>query len=556
MAEAVSIVDIQVKDEQFKKFAALFATYKAQLDEMPGAWADGAKAQTAATMAQSKAMQEASAEEKKQQDAAKKKKMEEEARVKRWKELASTSVNFAKNIASATLNMGKWLALTGVASAAFGAFGLDRLAGGVADTRKESMGLGTSAGELKSASLYFGKALSDVSGSLDAIHEMQMDRSKWGGFSAMGINPVRASGMDTTELLAEMMTKARDIFTRSGGNANTAKAYHLTDFLSLQDLSVLMRMMDDEYKNMLRQQSANVRPLGLNDRTQQAWQTLSIQLDAAGEKIKNVFVDKLTPLVGPLTQLSVAITAALREVLSTDTIKKWISDLSGAVTKFANYLTSDDFKADIQSTFDALDDLAGAVYSFAQSIGKLFNQDGGQPLKGSDYRTINEIGKTDPSLAGALRQYYENKNGGLSDNENLGIVQQHLLYKHSDAIDALVKKLEAHNGAIPGTLSNAQRAMFEMVQDLRKYAQNAPYRNTIHSIFDPFNKNPALVNKLSASTGYGANQKLDMLSDATINKLAAAMVKMANPNANVAITVNNQTGNNISAQARGVAVAQ
>jgi hypothetical protein len=266
------------------------------------------------------------------------------------------------------------------------------------------MGLGVTSGELQSLQLNYGKAI-DVDTMLQKINEARYDPTQRAAFLATGVTNQDLASKNNAQLLQEMIPLMRKRFMGYGQFAGAAP--YMTSFGSMSDLTRLSRMSPNELERMKRQSTADEKTLSMSDQIQRKWQDLSIQLSRAGTEIQNVLVDKLSRLTGPLVRLSKAFTDAVKTLLDDKIVSKWIDSLAAGIDKFAKYLASDDFKTDLHSFMDALDDAAGAIYAFARSVGKLFNTSE-VTLKGSQYHRINEIAKTDPKLASALEKFLEN----------------------------------------------------------------------------------------------------------------------------------------------------
>jgi len=391
-----SIIEIEVDDGPFNDFKVAFDKYQKALNESPAAWAKVGKA-TAPAAAATRSLAD-------QQEKFNKHAKSSESSMVRMAKHTKTMVG---DIKSATESLLKWSGIVATISGLIGAgglFGIDRLAASASNSRFRAMGLGISTAELNSANVNYSRAVGDPASTLGAIRDAQYDLSKRWAFSAMGVNP---AGKDAGQLLGPMIKAARASFIAAGSTQQGAEAHGLTQFFSMDDLVRFKSMSTAEIDAMIKRADADKKALALSDSASRSWQDLKIQLDRAETQIGNTFIKGLLPLTGPLTQLSAAFTQAVGDVMKSKDMAVWINNLAAGIKTLAGYLTSDGFRSDVSNFMDSLDDAAGAIYNFAERVGKLFGT-GEVTLKGSQYHKLREIARTDPALSSALRNFMEN----------------------------------------------------------------------------------------------------------------------------------------------------
>ena len=158
-----SVIEVQVSDESFKEFLALFEKYKSSVDKMPKGWgAIGSSVQNATKPVKNfvNSVHEAVNEFKKAESASGKMAAGLKLADRTVTSIARTTTSIARDVVSTTGQLAKW-ATFGIGT--FGAlaggslFGLDKLAAGAGDIRKQAQGLGVSGTELEASKIAFGK---------------------------------------------------------------------------------------------------------------------------------------------------------------------------------------------------------------------------------------------------------------------------------------------------------------------------------------------------------------------------------------------------------------
>lgn len=392
---AKSIVDIDVNDDKFVAFMEKFKEYQAALEELPEAWRGLAHGATDATKETAKAKAEGDLLAKAfsegasailsinsglerltdSLDRANKSQEDFNKKTRSSKGFLSDASKDAKSLAwhirDATTSLLSWGGIVGLFTGVLGVgglFGLNRLAATTGSQRFTSLGIGTSIGALDSTAINYQKALGNPTATLGAIRDSQMDLSKRWQFQAMGINN---PDQDPAKLLPQMIRNARDIFVRNGSTLQGASAYGLTNFFSLDDLNRFKNMSDEEIDAMERRAQKDAKLLQITDQQARQWQDFNVQLDYSGQSIRNTFVRGLGPLTPQLSKLSDALAGAIDTVLQSPELGKWIDGLAGGIERFGKYLASPEFTKDVDSFMAGIEKLGaliGKVYDWV--VGK------------------------------------------------------------------------------------------------------------------------------------------------------------------------------------------
>jgi hypothetical protein len=365
---------------QFEAFLKKFADYQQAVKEQPAVWAEAGDA-IAATGAGFAVMTEALLEQnalfKKQEDAAKavakvesdtakaKKKAdkEQEDRDKqaaaRRKAAVDETKKIAKNVADATVDLAKWVALGGLAGVVTGAaslWGLDQIVGSIAQQRTASQGLGVTMGEKQALNAQMSRYF-NVDSALENIVSAQNDPSKRLVFSTLGVNPM---GKDPAQLMGEMAVRARKLFLADNQNTMLARSQGLTSIFSEDELRTLARQRPGDIERSYGRAQTDWSPGGklfLADDVGRKWQDFMAGMGEATTAIQDKFVSKLSTLEPDLTRIIGKFEELAERVLDRIDWKK----LGDGLDKFTNYITSPQFQADFKVFIDDVSAVAGKL---------------------------------------------------------------------------------------------------------------------------------------------------------------------------------------------------
>ena len=376
-----SVIEVEVDDGAFKTFKALFDQYKAQAAEMPEAWAkvgaETGKASSnfgdmvAAMMAQATLADALATKQRKARE-------ESEKSGRAWRNLKSDTKAVASNILDATKSLMKWGAILEVAGGLLGAggiWGIDRLASGVSDARRSSLGVGTGYGSQKAFETDFGRFVdpnSMLSGVNEALHDV---RKRW-MLSTAGASAASIASGDSGAVGASLLENVKKLVDRTPANQlqQLSDSRGLGQFFSLQDLVRLRAMSGSELSDQARAYGRDSKSFGLSDATARKWADLDSQLTRAGTKIKTVLIDGLTPLTPSLSHLSDSFAKAVGTFLGVgDPVR--MKKIGDSLDKFATYIGSDDFQKDVKSFAADVGTLADAVRDALHDLGKNSFQD-------------------------------------------------------------------------------------------------------------------------------------------------------------------------------------
>jgi len=376
------IIEIDVQDGSFKKFAAAFAAFGAavkdaisDVGDLDKAQAKAAKTGAKQAAAETKAVDGKRAKRKqaakesedqaKKDSEAEKKRVAEENRVelkrkkdradavKANKEIAKWTADVALSTGRAALNFAKWMTIGGLA----GGFGLGALASSASNARRQSQGLGIDSGELRAAQVNFGKYI-DPESMLGGIAEAQSSYGQQYRFGQLGVN---AAGKDPAALLAEILPKLVDKFNAVGGKKEAADAMGLTAFASMDDLRRLSKLSREELSKTIAQYQKDRESLKVDDSVNQDWQSFLVAIHRAGQVIETSLIKHLAVLAPKLEDFATAVAKSIDTFLANHDLAKWLDAFSRGIAKAADYLVSDEFQSDIGRFMRGLKGAAAAM---------------------------------------------------------------------------------------------------------------------------------------------------------------------------------------------------
>lgn len=438
-----STIEINVEDDGFKAFMANFRAYQDALKKSPEQWSKTEEAILAAAGAQAafaqgvaenaKAEEDLRREKEKAEKAAAKAESDREKAIQRRinaekkavRETLSGLKSIGSGLASLVTGVGGGIILSGLLGAG-GLWGLDRLASRVGDNRKAAQGLGINSGQQQAFSLNFGRYV-DTNSNLESIANAKSNYADRWAFSAMGVNP---NGKDPAQLAVEMALKAKDVFGKGDKSEQYAQAHGLTQFYSMADLRRLDATSRGELKGAAGGYRRDAQRLALSEGTQRKWQDLSQSLDTAKQAIQNSLVDGLTPLAGPLKELSKSIAMTLEAFLRNPHMKEWLDEFGKGIEKFGGYLASDKFQSDMKTFVEDFEAVTKAIANGLRWLGvipdrsKMLDQDLPEAKRGGPASMMTPSARGDLLKPSEKRtqalQYFMAK--GWSKEQAAGIV--------------------------------------------------------------------------------------------------------------------------------------
>lgn len=381
-----SVIDIDVKDEAFKNFQAQFEKYKAAVDEMPERWrAVGDEVsktgsvfeQMLAAMLAQKAITEGISEaEEEAAAAAEKKRREQDAAARRgilhWREIARSTREVAGNLLSATGTLLKWTGITGAIGGYFTLRGIGNMADSVTATSRSSRGLGLGYGEQRSFGVNFGNVI-DPGSFLGAVNESLRSWDARRGLIGAGLTANEMQG-STGQVGSALLVRLKAIAdkTNPAGLAEMMKARGIDRYVTIEDMMRLRSMNASEFGELQSRYATDAKNLDVRRSTQEEWRKFTQQMERAGDQIEKTFAEGLVRLAPGFKKLSEGFVSLIESVSKSDTVKKWMDDLSSGLSRFAGYVGTPEFATKVERFVDAVGKVANGIAWLAVKFGNLF----------------------------------------------------------------------------------------------------------------------------------------------------------------------------------------
>lgn len=373
-----SVIDIEVNDGAFKKFADSFKQYEALLKRTPATWQQ-AQAAMDGSRKSFQAMVAASAV--RMQHAKTIALAEKEAdkyinnQAKSWKDMARSTKSVASNIIDVTRQLLRWASLTSVFSGLLGAgglFGISRLAQSAGGQRRSSMGLGLTPGQQSAFTINYGRVVGTEQ-VLGGVNEALTNTSKRGTLYQAGLTEAQIRGKDTSQvsvMLIEQLKRLADA-TPKEQLGNVFQARGLGQFISPEDFNRLKELPRAELESYRKRYEADVKTLELTKEQQRVWQNLQVQLDRAAAQIERTFTVALTNLAPEIEALSRSFQELVDAVANSPQVKQWIKDTAEGLHTFADYIGKPQFKADVLEFMANVGEAGKSLLEFARSVAKI-----------------------------------------------------------------------------------------------------------------------------------------------------------------------------------------
>jgi Transglycosylase SLT domain len=371
-----AVIDIALDDSKFTRFKELFDRYQKSLASTPGLW----QAATKESSAMSAQFERQAAALMAQHDTAREFKDADEERLKRlttteklWTSIGKSSTSLAKNVLDIGSGLLKWGGLLAGGLIGGSLYGLDKLGAAAADQRRSSLGLGMSTGEQSAFNTDFGRFI-DTDSFLHGVNEAKSDVSKQGPLWSLGINP----NQSTAQLALATMDRMRALAQATPENmlGTVLSSRHL-DFMNLESFKRLRDASPQEYARQRSRYGADVRALGIDDRTGQAWQDFTTQMERAGQTIFKVLVTRLEPLAPSLEKLSGAVVNVIERFADGGAIETAIKDMARYLDQFTGVIGKPEFlrkletfAGDMGTLGDIVHGVADAAAHPGQALGK------------------------------------------------------------------------------------------------------------------------------------------------------------------------------------------
>lgn len=394
-----SVLDIEVNDEAFRRFKALFDQYQAELRRIPGAQKkvteaveetadeaekvvdstkEAAEAQKNVTINANTYLAVMKGVEKEQRGV-----VVGSARIgTHWKDIAHAMKDASARLGEMTRNILKWSVVTGALSGLLGAgglFGISRLAQTAGAGRRSALGLGIGFGEQRAFEVGFGK-FTDPDALLSGVAEAQTDPAKRSALIAAGLSPAELHG-NSADVSIALLKQVKRLADRTPEEmlGSVFQARQLGQFMSFEDFRRIRNTPENEIDESIGRYRKDRVMLGLTQQQQKAWQDLNIQLNRAGQTIEIALIRGLSPLAPQIARLSDAFSKAIAAFLQNPKVAELLDAFAKSLENFADYIGTPQFAQDVKAFTDGVGKLAEKVVDALRYFGLIPSKEEADP---------------------------------------------------------------------------------------------------------------------------------------------------------------------------------
>jgi hypothetical protein len=216
---------------------------------------------------------------------------------------------------------------------------------------------------MRSFDINFGRTIDP--GFLTNVSNMESDPSQSWRMMALGVNPTQNPVADSVNLLNKIRRLAQQ-------SPNLTGMYsQLYGIGNTQEWNRMANTGDAEWNKQISNFQRDASGMNIGDKTGMAWQDLTTRLDAAKEKITDVFIKGLVPLAPAFEKLSDAVTKVIQHLFPANgngPVQKGIEKFAAWVADAADKLTTADFTSKIDEFVSATGELADAIKTASDVI--------------------------------------------------------------------------------------------------------------------------------------------------------------------------------------------
>ena len=379
-----SVLDIDIHDEKFKKFADQFKDFKAETDKLNDVWAQFSvetKKPRAAIDALDQAVGRAhrSSEKLAKTWATLGGHIESsDKRLSKFERGIKTVERGLARVARLGMSIGKFALAAGGIGAFGGLFGMDVLANSAMNQQKAARGLGMPIGQVQAFKTYMQPYLSNPAGILQSIMNARRTPEGEAALAALGFNPAQYDkpNLNRMGFANEVLSRVRALYVNERKNnpdvpiESVLKAFRVQSLgLGVEDVRRLANTPQSELSAVFsREQSAALQDQ-LSNKTATAWAKLKIQLDQAGIAIRNDLIKHLVKLAPQIGLLSKKVEGLINTFLTNKKIGSFINDLSTDLSEAVGFLGSAKFKQDVESFASSVGTISKEALKLSKSLG-------------------------------------------------------------------------------------------------------------------------------------------------------------------------------------------
>lgn len=360
------VIDIDVNDAKFQRFAELFGKYQAQLSKVPGQWKEVGKAEAQAgsefekILASFFAMGELQGE---LLDSSDKDNKNLQKKANLWQGIKKTTGGILDDVDKISKTLLKW-GLIGFGTGSAAIYGIRAIAESVSVDRRFALGTGLDIGAQQAFARHQGRLLDDPNAFLTAAFGARSDVSSpaFSALAGLGISPQQSTVAIANQVLTKLQAEAKNTPQQLLGTI-LAKYPGLSQFgVGLNTLQQLRSISSGELQGQIRQYGPDAAATKLTAGQGQAFQNFVTSLDATFSKVERQFERDLVRLLPPIEHFVQKLGNLIHQFLASPAAAQALDHLGNAIEQFATYLGSPQFS-------QAVDNFLSATGAVANTIG-------------------------------------------------------------------------------------------------------------------------------------------------------------------------------------------
>jgi hypothetical protein len=371
-----SVIEIDVKDDAFKAFVALFEKYQSALKDMPANWSDVADSASGLTATITKSGDRIGANVNlitKQTEEHRKLQRQIEASNRAWAEFGRGTVRVAATIRDISFNILKWGAVSGLVTGVGGLFGYRALAESSAGARRGALGLGVTSGEFRAANVTY-ERIGGAGDILSRIAELKESPEGIALLQRLGLSQADISNRNAAQLLPQVLSGLRGQYLGFAPELRgpLSETFGLTQLADLEKLRRIGGLQEGELPQLAGQFSARSRELAVSDAVDRRYEDFLSRLGTASERLKTTLIDRLVDLSEPLSNVIDAFTNLIKSGLNTPEFQQGIKSFADYIQELSTWIGSEEAKRSLREFATNVSNIVGGLVRMAEWLASWF----------------------------------------------------------------------------------------------------------------------------------------------------------------------------------------
>lgn len=505
-----AIIRIPVEDEAFQRFYKLFEEYSSKLNSLPDQWGrmNQKSAEVYSKVAESMKNGSGLIAAMTAQTAVLADRLDDVGKSQRnFRQAVDDTGGSFRNLFHVLRQseglFGRFMKF-GLGITALGAgvvYGMGRLAGSALNQERQARGMGLRVGEMQAFDVdmqQFGGR-----GILQQAAQAQRDPSRAGWLATLGIDFRAAARMTASDLAMREIEAMHTAWRRNPTLLSPQSIAAQQLGFSAEDIRNIGEAPESEIAAARRHYQSDKGTLGFSPEIAARWATLSMTLKRAEVTIESVLIRTLSRLTPYFNHMITAATQWIEKFSRSKELEKYMAIVETSFKKFGEFLSDPEFKRELGRGVTALTIFIDAIIAAAEWIHKITGTKSGEDIKRA-YNSGAGMEKIMPPNGSHIGLQF------LDETHNPGNI------RHKTWLGTWAKN----------TYEN-DRAGWRAMADLVKSYPAKYHANTLAEIIPRYNGNgpetAQYIKNVSAWTGLGPNQPLDLDNPAMLRKLIVAM---------------------------------